>query len=595
MSVGSAARWEAGAAAVLRRAGVLPDDAPIDQAWWALATTSIEGVVIPPLGTADRVAVPAPGVRGRVRASAYGWDIRALLTDRDAGRVARDALVELEGGVTSLWLTVGGAGVDVKDIPSALADVYLDQAAVVLRPTGSADEVETAGHFTDLLRERGVSAAPGTNLGADPIGRGIRRRRRLDSPVLASQVRALADLAGRAGVAAFVMDATTAHDAGAAEVAELGYSMALAVRYLRELTAAGHDLATSLGLLEFRYSATVDEFLTIAKHRAARALWQRVLQLCGVADDFPQRVHAVSSAPIMTRDDPWGNLLRGTIAAFAAGVGGADAVTVLPFDGPLGKPEALGRRLARNTSSLLISEARVAQVSDPAGGAYAIEMLTADLAARGWAEFQRIEQGGGVVAAANDGSLLEAWTATAAERRSRIADRRQPITGVTEFPDQHEGLLIRERADDPPDDATAVSWAADFEQMRDDAPDVPVFLALLGPVPEHNARATFVANAFAAGGIQVRRAGFTLDEILAAYRESGCDVVALAGGPQVYRSWAVDLVAALRAAGARWIVTAGAAPAELAPVVDDQLVLGANLLQFLSRTREHLPSKGLRP
>ncbi len=574
----------------------MADDARDDQAWSALTTMSIEGVVIPPLGTADRTPAAVPGVRGPVRATEFGWDIRTLLTDRDPRRVARDALVDLEGGVTSLWLTVGDAGVDAKDISTALTDVYLDQAAVVLRPTGTADEIETAGCFTDLLRERGISAAPGTNLGADPVGRGIRQRVRLDRRTVSAQVDALADVAGRAGVAALVVDATTAHDAGAAEVAELGYSLALAVLYLRELTAAGHDLTASLRLLEFRYTATADQFLTIAKLRAARALWHRVLQLCGGAADFPQRLHAVSSAPMMTRYDPWGNLLRGTIAAFAAGVGGADAVTVLPFDGPLGKPEALGRRLARNTSSLLIREARVAQVSDPAGGAYAIEMLTADLAARGWAEFQRIEQDGGIIAAANDGSLLEAWSATAAERRSRIADRRQPITGVTEFPDQHEVLLIRERADDPPDDdATAVSWAADFEQMRDDAPGASVFLALLGPVPEHNARATFVSNAFAAGGIQVERAGSTLNEILAAYGESGCDVVALAGSPQVYRSWAVDLVAAMRAAGARWIVTAGAAPTELAPVVDDQLVPGANLLQFLSRTREHLMSKGLRP
>ena len=113
------------------------------------------------------------------------------------------------------------------------------------------------------------------------------------------------------------------------------------------------------------------------------------------------RQHAVTSRPQMSKYDPWVNMLRGTVAAFAAGAGGAEAVTVIPFDEPLGLPDALGRRIARNTSSLLISESHVARVADPAGGSYAVEKLTDDLAIAGWAELQRIEEAGGL--AADDG------------------------------------------------------------------------------------------------------------------------------------------------------------------------------------------------
>ena len=98
---------------------------------------------------------------------------------------------------------------------------------------------------------------------------------------------------------------------------------------------------------------------------------------------------------MMSKYDPWVNMLRTTVAAFAAGVGGADAVTVLPFDSPLGAPDAFGRRIARNTSHLLIDESHVATVADPAGGAYAVEKLTDDLAVAAWELFGRLEEGAG--------------------------------------------------------------------------------------------------------------------------------------------------------------------------------------------------------
>ena len=122
------------------------------------------------------------------------------------------------------------------------------------------------------------------------------------------------------------------------------------------------------------------------------------------------------------------------MAAFAAGVGGADALTVVPFDEPIGLPDTFGRRIARNTSSLLIEESHVATVTDPAGGSYAVEKLTDDLAIAGWAELARIEGDGGALADDARAGVKERVKAVAEARDAQVADRSRPLTGVSEFP-----------------------------------------------------------------------------------------------------------------------------------------------------------------
>jgi methylmalonyl-CoA mutase len=285
---------------------------------------------------------------------------------------------------------------------------------------------------------------------------------------------------------------------------------------------------------------------------------------------------------MMSRYDPWVNMLRTTVAAFAAGVGGADAVTVLPFDSPLGRPDAFGRRIARNTSALLISESHLARVADPAGGAYAVEKLTDDLARAAWAELGRIEAAGGITAALDDGSLLSRIEQTVARREADIARRTRPITGLTEFPNLAETLPERE-----PDPAAEEvrRYGASFEALRDEPAARPVFLATMGSVAAHTARATFATNLLAAGGVAVDVAGPTTDagELVAAY--GGQPVVCLAGSDAAYAEWGAAAVDALREAGAGWVVVAGK-PRGLA--VDDSCALGIDALEFLTRTREKL-------
>ena len=589
--------WEKAAADVLRKSGRMTAEDPDSLVWTKLSRTTLDGVDVAPLGTRDSVAgVPAPGrpgvapfTRGAAATRAEeGWDVRAHLADPDARQAAADALVDLENGVTSLWLTVGPGGIAVEDLPQVLEKVYLDLAPVVLETTG--DQVGAAEALLALLDERAVAPAPGTSLGGDPLGAAVRTSAALQATEVERVVLRLAELAdGRAGTFALTVDGTALHDRGASDAQELGYALAAGAAYLRVLTGPGGiDVDHAAALIEFRLAATDEQFPTIAKFRAARRLWHRVLELSGAKDPAGQVQHAVTSRPMMTKYDPWVNMLRGTVAAFAAGVGGATSVTVLPFDTAIGLPDTLARRNARNTSSLLIHESHLAKVADPAGGSYAVERLTHDLAQAGWAELGRIEESGGVAAALADGSLLGRVTSVVDERAAQVARRRRPVTGVSEFPHLHETLPERRPL---PEGAPQVArYGAAFETMRDEPPATHVFLATLGPVAQHTARATFASNLLASGGVDTDVAGATsgVDDLVAAY--DGQRVVCLAGPDAAYAEWGAGAVAALREAGAAYVILAGRPGDKTvdAGLVDDSCAIGIDALAFLGRVREEL-------
>jgi methylmalonyl-CoA mutase len=373
------------------------------------------------------------------------------------------------------------------------------------------------------------------------------------------------------------------HDLGASDVQELGYVLALGAHYLRTLAAAGVSVDDAARLVEFRLAATDEQFVTIAKLRAVRRLWARMLELSGAAQDNRQMVlHVVTSRPMMTKYDPWVNMLRTCVAAFAAGVGGADAVTVLPFDSRLGLPDAFSRRIARNTSSLLVEESHVAKVADPAGGAFAVEKLTDDLAVAGWKELGRIESDGGI-----DGGLDDLRTRideVVSERDQRVANRSLPLTGLSEFPHLHETLP--QRAPYAEGAIPVRPYGQAFEQLRDEPADTKVFLATMGTVAAHTARATFASNLFAAGGIDVVNEGRhdDVDAVLAHY--DGEPVVCLVGHDKAYAEWGAELATALREAGARWVILAGKPVDGI--TTDDTCAMGVDALDFLRRTREKL-------
>ncbi len=430
--------WQASCASRARKSRARQRKTPCPPRWRT-------GCAPAPLYTADDSA-PDPGLPGfapfvrgaRAEGTTLGgWDVRQRHTTADHTAVLGD----LENGVTSLWLVVGKRGIPVASLGATLDGVYLDLAPVAL---DAGSEVEpAAAELLRLYAERGVApeAARGT-LGADPLGYAARTG---DEGFPFAPVAALARRCaeGYPGLRALTVDALPYHEAGGSAAQELGTSLATGVAYLRELTEAGllsveQAVGQAVGQLEFRYTATADQFLTIAKLRAARRLWARVAEVCGAPGGQVQ--HAVTSPVMMSRRDPWVNMLRTTVATLAAGVGGAESVTVLPFDHALGLPDAFARRIARNTSTILVEESHLSRVIDPAGGSWYVERLTDELAHAGWEFFQHIEQQGGQAAVLSSGSLRGDLAATWATRSAKLARRREPITGVSEFPNLTERL-----------------------------------------------------------------------------------------------------------------------------------------------------------
>ncbi|TDQ54952.1 methylmalonyl-CoA mutase family protein [Actinorugispora endophytica] len=601
-------QWRGLVAGVLRKSGM-----DVEEAGGApeslLAATTYDGIVIQPLydeGDDAESGFPgtAPFTRGsRPQGSVTGgWDVRQRHADPDAAAARRAVLADLENGVTSVWLGVGAAGVPVDRIGEVLTDVHLDLAPVVL-DAGADFEAATAALLAAHADQGLPDSAVSGSLGIDPLGLAARTGERADTGAAARFAAPLA--AARPNLRLLVADGTPVHDAGGSEAQELGAAIASGIAYLRALTDAGLDLADAAARIEFRLAATADQFMTIAKLRAARAMWNRVAEVCGLAAEHRgARQHAVTSAAMTTRRDPYVNMLRTTLACFGAGVGGADAVTVRPFDAALGLPDALALRVARNTQALLLEESHVARVIDPAGGSFYVERLTADLYERGWAFLRELEAAGGMAEALASGLVAERVEEVWRERGANLAHRRDPLTGVSEFADLDERPLERAAAPGAPVPTApgalpARRYAAGYEALRDRSDAVlaatgarpRVFLATLGPVAAHTARATFAANLFQAGGIEPLPGGPAAgpDDAAAAFTASGARVACVCSGDKVYAEHAAATASALRAAGAERVLLAGRPSDDLAAAgVDDFVFAGCDALTLLTELSDFL-------
>jgi methylmalonyl-CoA mutase len=604
-------QWQALVSKVLKGAG---GDSPERE----LTTVTADGIEIAPLyvGPQDQgrpdPSFPgqAPFVRGRTATGHRdGWDVRQRHEHPDPA-VAREQIMEdLEGGVSSLWLGLDDGQIPVDALPDVLAEVYLDLAPVVLDAGGQFSKA--AEVFLSTAARRGVAPdALAGCLGADPLGVLARTGTGLDAgadPDAGVDLAAAAALAGRCsaefpGLRAIVVDALPCHDAGGTDAQELGYALAAGVEYLRVMRSAGLSAAAAFGQMEFRYAATADQFATIAKLRAGRRAWARVAQQCGVTSGAAgQRQHAVSSWPMLTRRDPWNNILRATLACLGAGLGGADAVTVIGFDAALGQSDRLARRVARNLHALLIEESHVARVIDPAGGSWYVEDLTEQLARRAWTCFQDIERSGGLRAALASGVIADQLTASREARRDTLGRRREAITGVSEFPLVGETLLSRPadpqavRSAEGPGGLPRIRWAQWHEELRDRADaharetgsPPTLILVLLDRSRPSLARAEQVAGLLAPAGITAVTAdvdpgtGSGVDGDGAA--GGLAPVIVVCGSPDATAEEVGAAVGRAREQGADTVVVAAGSTEAAVPGAAEMITDGMDVLAFGDR------------
>ncbi len=448
---------------------------------------------------------------------------------------------------------------------------------------------------------------------------------------------------------------------GANDVQEVASVLATATAYLRALCERGLTIDEAASQIAFAFSMGANFFLQIAKLRAVRPLWAQIVgAFGGSAEAQKMRIHARPALFFKTIYDPYVNMLRNTTEIFSGVVGGIDSFESAPFDEPIRKGDEFSRRIARNVQIMLQEEFGLLQPIDPAGGSWAVETLTRQMKEKIWAEFQRIEKEGGIIAALRAGSLQESVAAVLAARFKNADLRRDRIVGNNMYPNMTETLL-ETRAEDTAalkaqrtadidaylsdidvkhrDEAlaslrqahsvdhaveaalagatiaelmTAVTegngaetvtaiaphrWSERFEHLRRRTEDykaekndnVKIFLANMGPIPQHKARADFTTGFLQVGAFEVLgNDGFkTVEEAADAARASGADAVVIcstdATYPEIVPALAPKLHEVLPKAR---VFLAGAAPKDLLETykeagIDEYISVRANCYEIL--------------
>ena len=582
----------------------------------------IDPLYAPPLGNAIADRTPSSGWP-------VAWEIVQAHHHPDPKEAGKQARADLEGGASSVLFRFDRGLARGADRPdgvlvydrSALERLLdaLSTEAPVIRIDAGPWALDRLADVEALQQAARCPPARGVRVLADPVSDALEGA----APEPGARIsEILASVAGQP-LLHLVADGRPWHEAGASEVQELAVVLASALNWLRNAESAGLPLETVLRRLELVVAVDADFFLSVAKLRAARLCFERILEVSNVGRCRSSvRIRAETGSRMLSRVDPWVNILRTTVAALAAVAGGADAVTVAPFDRPLGQASPLARRIARNIQLILREEAGLGRVRDPAAGSWYVAHLTRALAERAWNRLQAIEGAGGLLASLASGQLQAEVEATRRVREQRIARGQDLLVGVSAFPSLEEKLPPEVPFDAAPAIEAAraalaarpglklvqpftalrqVRWAEPFERLRARAaaaraaagqnPRCPVFE--LGRASELYEMRTRVENMLAAGGIAAeRRAVSEPDEAAAFLRASGRRVAILCTGPSV-ASRVEEVVARLRSAGAERLWLVGSAvpqPAEVTPVGPD-----FDLVVFLEELHALLEIPGALP
>jgi methylmalonyl-CoA mutase len=522
------------------------------------------------------------------RPAAAPWQVMQRIDHPDATQANAQALNDLENGATGLALVFAGGngshgfGLEptVDAVARVLKDIHLDAGIGIELQVGPQSRM-AAIHVAEYVKSKGIDpSACDIRFGLDPLaacavwGHSPYAWEEI-VPAVTGGIKGLAALGFKGPFAS--ADGRVIHDAGGSEAQELAFVLACGVAYLRAIEGAGVPLEQARGMVYARLAADADQFLTMAKFRALRLLWARIEQACGLTPK-PLFITADTAWRMLTQRDPYVNMLRATMATFAAGLAGANAVTVLPHTLALGLPDRFARRVARNTQLVLLEESNLAKVSDPAAGAGGIETLTAQICEAAWALFQETETAGGAFAALQQGQIQGKIAATRKAREANIAKRRDVLTGASEFPNLQESdsaVLPATPVALAPygaqkfkfDPLAPIRIAEPFEALRDQSDAKlklsgarpKVFLANLGTAADFTARATFAKSFFEAGGIlAVDSEGFADQAMLvAAFKASGAELACVCSSDKVYAAHAEASAKALQSAGAKHIYLAG--------------------------------------
>ena len=571
----------------------------IEQAIKRLTTVTVDGVEIDPLYLRpDDQVVGYPGMSPFTRGAAATnpqspWIVAQLHEDPDTTRTAEEIQADLNAGATGLWLRVDSDAIRAENLATVCAGVRPEAAPI------SVSSVSQQSEAAEALLAFFAAAGPESagNLGIDPLARAAMTGEAADLTSLGAWV---GRAAAYAGVRALSVDVTPYDSAGAGDIDQLAFAIASGIEYVRALDEQGVSPTTAFEQIAFRVAVNADEFLAIARVRALRRLWARVGEVLGVDEvDRGAIQHAVTSWRMISKDDPWVNLLRATVGTFSAAVGGAETITVLPHDTAYGLPTSFSRRIARNIQLVTAEESHVGRVKDPAGGAWVFESLTEQLAEKAWARVQEIEALGGMSQALATGKVDEWITATCEARAAGLVTRKIPLTGVSMFPKQDEAPLKDFLPRPAAPSYAGLRFKRDsevFEVIRDRArthenttgKKPSVVLACLGERRDFGVREQFTTNLLLVGGLDFAQIeGPTPQDIVAKANEVGTSMVILASSGAVYAEQAMAAARAAKAAGLTvWLAGRKTEVGDdaVGEVIDGEIFDGMNIVAFLTET-----------
>ena len=543
----------------------------------SLASTTADGLRIEPLYAPADDGPRAIGPDGP-------WRVIARVDHPDAGEANAQALEDIADGADGVQVIFSGAigahgfGLrrsDAATLHAVFESVRFDAGQTFELDLGR-DAPREALALAALVERSGAKPADcPVSFGLDPFAASVfgpfpenwaAHAKPYVEAALALRARGFA---GPFGVA----DARSVHAAGGGPSQELAFALGAALAALRALNEGGVSLDGARRMIAFRLAADANEFVTLSKFRALRLAWARVEEACGL-EPIKARVQAETAWRMMTARDPYVNVMRGAIAAFSAGLGGADSVSVLPHTLAVGLPDSLARRLARNNQLILLRESNLGFVKDPAAGAGVFEALTRGLCEKGWALFQEVEAEGGLPAALASRAFQRQVAESAAALKSDVARLKAPITGVSAHPDLGERTVDlapaapeRERIAATAGALAPMRLAEPFETLRAQADVILIergrrptaCLIALGPEPSHRGRLAFMREWFEAGGVQTAYDGerCTPNEAEARVARSAADFVCLCGDDEAYATQAEPFARALKACSAGPLILAG--------------------------------------
>jgi len=576
--------------------------------------------------------------------SERAWEVNQELNEAVPNAWNESARHDLERGQTSLNIVldevvkvgidplvaqaVGKTGLLISsktDLEAALANINLKNVPVHVHTGANALPLIAlfAATFTNDLKD--VSGC----IGMDPIGESVRTGGSYyDESKLFDQMAQLVNWASEhaPNLQTVIVNGNPYHNGGSSATEELAFVLATGIEYLRALTERGVAINVAAKAFRFIFAVGSDYFMEIAKLRAARLLWAKIVKAFG-GDEEAQKmtIHARTSAWTKTVYDPYVNMLRSTSEAFAAAVGGADSIHVSPFDEAIQKSTPFSRRIARNASIILQEESYIGHTVDPAGGSWYVESLTDQVAEKAWELLQQVEAKGGITASLQASEPQQIVAKTLQKRLSNIETRKdifvgtnmyanltekpldvvaedekpaikqllsewkaKPEVAVAELNSVEEAIQLAAKGATLSDLATAFGrkenavgtiepivatrGAEKFEQLRKrteqfakETGKVPqIFLANLGSIPSHKARADFAAAFFEIGGFEViRNNGFeTASEVAQAALQSGADVTVICGKDESYEEMAEQVAAEIKASAKEMTVMLAGLPSE---------------------------------